>query len=84
VDEAQRDQWLAPGTLALRTAQEPRSARFDDNEYGGIIALWVEAKGPEKASVGIQIDKLPSPEAAAERKDVWRARLADLAAYLKK
>jgi hypothetical protein len=67
-DEAQRDRWLTPGTLTLRTATDNRSARFDDIEYGGIIALWFTDKGPEKSSVAIQVDKLPSQDAVAERK----------------
>ncbi len=82
VEEAQRERWL-PGTLRLRTAQEHRSARFDDVEFGGIIALWFEEKGPAKSSVGIQIENLPSRDAVAERKQVWKARLGDLAEYLK-
>ena len=83
VDEARRDLWLAPGTLSLRTAQDARSARFDDLEYGGIVALWFEARGPGKASVGVQIEKLPSQDAVVERKAVWKARLAHLADYVK-
>ena len=83
VDEARRDEWLAPGTLDLRTAQEGRSARFDDNEYGGIIALWFTDKGEGKSSVSIQIEKLPGKDAVEERKATWKARLTDLAAYLK-
>lgn len=82
VDEARRDAWLAPGTLVLRTARESRSARFDDVEYGGIVALWFEAKGSGKSSVGVQVEKLPSQDAAAERKAVWKARLADMMTYL--
>ena len=84
VDDRLRDQWLAPGTLSLRTAQEHRSGRFDDMEYGGIVALWFEAKGPGKASVGVQVERLPSRDAVAERKTVWKARLAHLADYVKK
>lgn len=83
VDDAQRDQWLPPGTLTLRTSKDNRSARFDDNEYGGIIALWFDDKGEAKSSVNIQIEKLSSKDAIAERKATWKARLADLAAYLK-
>lgn len=83
VDESRRDQWLAPGTLSLRTAQDGKSARFDDTEYGGIIALWFTDKGAGKSSVGIQVEKLPDTDAVEERKATWKARLADLAAYLK-
>lgn len=84
VDDAQRDQWLAPGTLALRTSQVGRSARFDDIEVGGIVALWFTDKGEGKSSVSIQIEKLPTKESADERKATWKARLNDLASYLKR
>ncbi len=83
VDEAQRDRWLAPGTLSLRTSQENRSARFDDNDFGGIVALHFTDKGEGKSSVSMQIEKLPSRESIDERKATWKARLNDLAAYLK-
>ncbi|HVL23277.1 MAG TPA: hypothetical protein VM450_04285 [Thermomicrobiales bacterium] len=82
VEEERRERWL-PGALRLRTSQELRSARFDDLEQGGIAALWFEDKGPGKSSVAVQISNLPTKDAAAERKAVWKARLADLAAYLK-
>lgn len=83
VDEGQRDQWLAPGTLTLRTSQDGKSARFDDNDFGGIISLHFTGKGDGKSSVSMQIEKLPSPDAIDERKATWKARLTDLAAYLK-
>lgn len=82
VNDDLRDQWLAPGTLTLRTSQENTSARFDNDEYGGIIALYFEDKGEAKSSVTIQILKLPTRDAMAERKATWKTRLADLAEYL--
>ena len=82
-EDARRDEWLAPGTLTLRTAQEGSSARFDDNEYGGIIALYFTDKGEARSSVSIQIEKLASKDDIPERKATWKARLNDLAAYLK-
>jgi hypothetical protein len=83
-EEARRDEWLTPGTLTLRTAQEGSSARFDDNEYGGIIALYFTDKGAAKFSVSIQIEKLASKDDIPERKETWKSRLDDLAAYLKR
>ena len=82
-DEAERDRWLEPGTLALRTAQDNRSARFDLAGEGGILALWFTDKGPGKSSVALQLDKLPSKEAADEFRETWKAHLADLAGYLR-
>jgi hypothetical protein len=82
-DEAARNAWLPPGTLSLRTMQPGKSARFDDVTTGDIVALWFTDKGPGKSSVSLQIEKLPSREAIDERKALWKARLADLAAHLK-
>lgn len=81
-DDTARDTWLTPGILTLRKAQEHRSARFDDNEYGGIVALYFSSKGEGKSSVNIQIENLPSPDAIPERKTIWKARLDDLATHL--
>ena len=82
-DEAQRDQWLPAGTLATRTAQQGKSARFDDLTTGDVVALWFTDKGAGKSSVSVQIEKLPSREAVDERKALWNERLTGLAAYLK-
>lgn len=82
-DAAARDQWLAPGTLSLRTSQPGKSARFNDTTTGDIVALWFTDKGPGKSSVSLQIEKLSSREAVDERKTLWKARLASLATFLK-
>lgn len=84
VDEANRDQWLAPGTLSLRTSQEGKNARFDDHNFGGIVSLYFTERGEDKSSVSMQIEKLPSRGDIDERKATWKARLADLATYLKR
>lgn len=76
VDDPARDSWLEPGTLALRTSRPGKSARFDSDE--GIVAVWFTAKGDEKSSVQLQVEKLLSKEAADEFKALWKARLADL------
>ena len=81
VNEAERDRWLDPGALTLRTAQEHRSARFDAAE-GGIIEVWLTAKGPHKASVQLQQSKLPDEAAIEEWRQCWKPRLAQLAAFL--
>jgi uncharacterized protein YndB with AHSA1/START domain len=83
VDERERDQWLPAGTLALRTAKDGTSARFDDVEHGTIAALWFTDKGPGKSAVSVQVDRLPDKAAAEAQKALWKARLANLAAYLK-
>ncbi len=81
VNDAARDAWLEPGTLTLRTSRPGKSARFDSDE--GIVAAWFTAKGNDKSSVQVQVEKLPSKEAADEFKSLWKARLADLASSLR-
>jgi hypothetical protein len=82
VDEAARDRWLEPGTLRLRTSQPGRSARFDVPADGTRLHVYVVSKGPGKAAVQIQIERLPDAAAVTERKAWWRERLARLATFL--
>ncbi len=82
-DDADRDRWLEPGMLTMRTAQDHRSARFDIAGDDGILALWFTEKGSGKSSVALQLDKLPSKEAADEFRATWKAHLANLARHLK-
>ncbi len=81
VDEVERDRWLDPGALTLRTTQEHRSARFDAAE-GGIIEVWLTAKGPGKASLQLQQSKLPDEAAIEQWRQRWKPRLQRLAALL--
>jgi hypothetical protein len=81
VDDTTRDAWLGAGTLTLRTSLSGKSARFDSAE--GIVAMWFTAKGDDKASVQVQVEKLSSKEAVAEFKALWKGRLANLANSLR-
>ncbi len=82
IEESERDTWLTPGTLTLRTVQEGKSARFDIVNENGILALYFTVKGTNKSTVQLQLDKLPSKEAAVEFRAIWKGRLADLARHL--
>lgn len=82
-DDAERDRWLDPGTLRLRTAQQATSARFDVVEDGSILAVFFVDKGGQKSSVQLQNEKLPTKEAAERFRVVWRERLSHLAEVLK-
>lgn len=73
-EAAGRDQWLPPGLLALRTASPGKSARFDQADGGGILAVWFTGKGMGKCSVQVQQEKLPSKDAADTFGATWRAR----------
>lgn len=78
VEEALRDTWLAAGTLRLRTSVVGKSTRFDDLEAGGVLAVYFTDKG-EKSSASLEKDGLPSKEAAAEFRALWKDRMNELA-----
>lgn len=81
-DQSERNRWLEPGILTLRTARDNRSARFDFAGESGIFALWFTDKGLGKSSVALTFDKLPSKEAADAFRETWKAHLASLAKHL--
>ena len=83
VDDAERDRWLDPGTLRLRTAQLTTSARFDVAGDGSILAVWFVDKGAQKSSVQLQNEKLPTKAAADQFRVVWKERLVRLGEVLK-
>jgi hypothetical protein len=82
VNEAERDRWLDPGTLTLRTATEHCSARFNAVEAGGIIEVWLTRKGPQKASLQLQLIGLADEAAIEAWRERWKPRLQRLAAIL--
>jgi hypothetical protein len=82
VDDAARDSWLEPGTLRPRTAQPPRSARFDVPANDTRLEVYFTAKGDAKASVQIQHSKLPLEEDVELWRAFWKERLKRLAAML--
>jgi hypothetical protein len=83
VDDAKRDEWLGEGVLRVRTASEPRSARFDVlDEGGGILAAWFTDKG-ERSTVQLQLDRIPDEAALAERKALWKTRLDALTKHVR-
>jgi hypothetical protein len=82
VDEARRDGWLEPGTLSLRTATEPKSARFDKLDDGCKIGINFWPKGDAKSSIQLEHQKIASAEGVEESKAFWKERLARLAEML--
>ena len=80
-DARTRNRWLERGTLTVRTSQPDRSARFDV-AGGGIAAAGFTAKGPAKASVAIQFERLPDEAAVEATRAAWKERLATLAEHL--
>jgi hypothetical protein len=85
VDESNRDRWLEPGTLRLRTSQENRSARFDILTLeGSLLEVNFTAKSIAKSSAALQQGKLSDDEERAIWKTFWKERLERLAALLRR
>lgn len=78
MDEALRPQWLPGAEPRLRTATEPKSARFDWSDDGSRVIATFTPKGEAKSSVNVTHVRLPDAEEAALRKAFWRERVAAL------
>ncbi len=81
VDDDRRDAWLGAGVLRVRTTSPGKSARFDNLEDGSIVEAYFVDKG-EKSAVQLQVNRLPTAEAMAERKAAWKDRLATLSKHI--
>lgn len=82
LDDSIRDQWLEPGTLTLRTAQENRSARFDIKS-GGILEIWFTTKSESKSSAAVGTNGLPDQESLEAWRSFWKERLKRLELLLR-
>jgi hypothetical protein len=82
VDEARRAAWLMDGTMANRSSQPGKVARFDWGDGASRVMVTFEAKGPAKATAHVAHERLPDAEAAEAAKPAWRARLGVLKAFL--
>ncbi len=79
-DTTARSAWMGQPTT-LRTASVHRSMRLnwpDDTR----VNLWLSDKGPDKCSLAVQHDKLPSAARRTQEKVAWGERLQRLAAML--
>ena len=82
IESDRLDAWLGEGVLKLRSSSREKSARFDNLEFGTILAVYFTDKGPGKSLVAIEESRLASKEAVDERKAVWKDRFRKLAEYL--
>ena len=82
VDQDERERWLEGVELRSRTSQPPRSARFDVLPGDTRLAITFVAKGSEKSSAQLQMERLPSAEEVARWKALWKEQLARLADFL--
>jgi hypothetical protein len=82
MDEDERAHWLDGVTLRARTSQPNRSARFDVLPGETRLAINFLGKEPEKASVQVQQERVPSAEEVERWRAVWKVQLARLADVL--
>jgi hypothetical protein len=82
VDDAERDRWLPPGTLRVRTATPHRTARFDFGDGTSRVAVGFTAKGPDRAMMALQHDHLAGPGDVERMRTFWRTAFVELVAAL--
>lgn len=78
VNPESRQVWLADGPMSLRTAQRPRTARFDWEDGSTRVSVSFDSKGPAKTTVAVAHERLPDPDEAELAKAAWRERLTVL------
>lgn len=79
-DPQRLKKWLG-ASMKLRTANPGKSARFDGPEAGGVVAIWLTVKGPEKTSVSVQHSQLAQSD-APRMKAYWKAALERYLSFL--
>lgn len=82
VNEEERTEWLDGIALRTRTSQENKSARFDVLPGDARLAVYFTARGPDKASAQLQMERLPSAADVERWKALWKDQLARLASFL--
>jgi hypothetical protein len=78
-DATRQRRWL-PAGVAIHKATRPRSMRGTAKDGSKSIAFYFYAKGPDKALVNVEQDRLPTQDAALRLKKAWAKSLRDLAA----
>jgi hypothetical protein len=77
-DSRRHLEWLPPGVV-VHKATRPKSMRATARDGSRSISFYFYAKGPGKAQVTVQQEKLGSQTAALRLKKVWAESLRDLA-----
>jgi hypothetical protein len=77
VDAGLRAGWLAEAPT-LRHNSQGLGMRFSWAEPPSRVALFVAAKGPDKATISVQHEKLPDAAAGERMKKFWREELSRL------
>jgi uncharacterized protein YndB with AHSA1/START domain len=82
VDEEMRRQWLGDGSMAPRSSQPGRVARFDWGDGATRVTVTFEDKGPAKSSAAVAHERLADADEAETVKAAWKERLRALKSFL--
>jgi hypothetical protein len=82
VDDPTRRRWLTDGSMALRTSQPGKVARFDWDDGPTRVLVTFEAKAPSKATAHVAHERLPDADSAETAKALWKSRVAALKSIL--
>ena len=77
-DETFRARWLPETPLAIRKATASRSLRLTWTDGRTSVEVLFSSKGHVRSQVAVQHGKLENAQQAAEMKDYWAERLAEL------
>lgn len=81
-DAKLRKKWLTDGDVTIRVAHENKSMRITWIDGKTIVAINFLPKGGAKATVTVQLEKLPNEESVETERTGWKTRLERLAAVL--
>lgn len=76
-----RARWLDGAACTVRAKTPHRSVRLAWPD-GGVVAVWLTAKGPAKTAVAVQHARLPDRDTVDRMKRWWTERLAGLDEFL--
>jgi hypothetical protein len=82
VDEETRARWLTDGSMATRSAQPTKVARFDWADGRTRVMVTFEDKGAAKSTAAVAHERLADPDEAELAKTYWKKRLAALKTFL--
>ncbi len=82
VDDGMRRQWLGDGSMAPRSSQRGRLARFEWGDGSTRVTVTFEDKGPAKSTAAVAHERLVDQDEAEAVKAAWRGRLTALKSFL--
>jgi hypothetical protein len=82
VNTRKRNRWLTDGKMKLDSSEPGRKALFDWDGSSSRVVVTFADKGPSKAGVAVQHQRIVGAKDAQRAKTLWRERLADLKDYI--